>query len=557
MPNNQIVIISGKTCTGKTGLAHLLHARYGFKVISTRDILVEKLGQRGVRATRQQLLEEGIALDKATKFRWAVKEVASIIRSFELDDRVVVDHVSSPKQVEEFRKKFGPNLIHVHLYASRETLFRRYRKLEGKAKGAPPYDEIDHLNDDEQIIKLKNDADVRIFTDRTDDNDTLVRVAAHLHLFAPPNVRCVDVLVGGQYGSEGKGNIVAYLAREYDVLVRVGGPNAGHTVATNKGKFTHHLLPSGSGFTTGTLLLGPGITINVRGLLDEIKRLGIKPGRLFIDPQASIIEDGDVKEERKGVVGTIASTGSGSGAAKARRILHRGIKNKVVRLAKNIKSLQPFIGSTAEQLELAYRAGKSILLEGTQGSGLSLYHGEYPHVTSRDTNVAGCLAEAGISPSRVRKILMVVRTTPIRVANPDGKKGNTSGLLKHETTFTNIAVNAGLNPAEVNAAEKTSTTKRDRRVGWFEWDQFRRACDLNAPTDIVLTFVDYFKASNQKARRFEQLHDDTIKFIEELERVAQAPVSLINTRFPKKEEDFRDLRSIIDRRNWTARSSIR
>jgi adenylosuccinate synthase len=228
-----------------------------------------------------------------------------------------------------------------------------------------------------------------------------------------------------------------------------------------------------------------------------------------------------------------------------------------VRLARDIPELARYIGSTAEHLERAYRAGHSILLEGTQGSALSLYHGQYPYVTSRDTNVAGCLAEAGISPSRVRKILMVVRTTPIRVANPDGDEGNISGNLKHETDFTTIATRAGLNPDEVNASEKTSTTGRNRRVGWFEWDQFRKACDLNAPTDIVLTFIDYLDKANQDARRFEQLNVDTIKFIEELERVAQAPVSLINTRFPKKEGDFRDLRSIIDRRNWTARSTIR
>ena len=557
MPNQRIVIISGKTCTGKTGLANLLNKRYGFQVISTREMLREYLGKNSRRFSRDQLIKAGIELDKKTRSHWVAKKVAAIAKSIPSDVGIAVDHVSSPKQVEAFRKQFGPNLVHVHLYASTETLHRRYKKSEGRTKNAPPYNEIDHLTDDAKIAKLKNDADVRIFTDRTDDNDTLVRVAAHLHLFSSPDVRCVDVLVGGQYGSEGKGNIVAYLAREYDILVRVGGPNAGHTVATPRGKFTHHLLPSGSGFTNATLLLGPGITINVAGLLKEIKETGIGPGRLFIDPQASIIEEADSREEKKGVVGAIASTGSGSGAAKARRILHRGHPKKKVRLAKDVRALIPFLGSTAEQLELAYRSGKSILLEGTQGSGLSLYHGQYTHVTSRDTNVAGCLAEAGISPSRVRKILMVVRTTPIRVANPDGSKGNISGYLKHETTFTRIAESAGLNPEEVNAAEKTSTTKRNRRVGWFEWDQFRRACDLNAPTDIVLTFVDYLNGENQKARRFEQLHSDTIKFIEELERVAQAPVSLINTRFPKKEADFLDLRSIIDRRNWTARSTAR
>jgi adenylosuccinate synthase len=486
-----------------------------------------------------------------------VDAIQSIIGTLNEGEGVVVDHVSSPEQVEKCRERFGPDLVHVHLYATKEILRGRYAKAEGKIPGAPPYDEIDHLTDNKKINKLKNDADVRIFTDRTDDVDTLVRVAARLHLFTSPEVRCVDVLVGGQYGSEGKGNIVAYLAREYDVLIRVGGPNAGHTVASSKGKFVHHLLPSGSGFTNNKLLLGPGMTIHVQSLLTEIKNTGIEPGRLFIDPQASIIEEEDRAAEEKGVVGSIASTGSGSGAAKARRITNRGDRKNPVRLARDVPELRAYLGSTVDELERSYRAGHSILLEGTQGSGLSLYHGQYPHVTSRDTNVAGCLAEAGISPSRVRKILMVVRTTPIRVADPDGDEDNTSGTLKHETTFEIIAKEAKLKSKEVVAAEFTSTTNRPRRVGWFEWDQFRKACDLNAPTDIVLTFVDYLKAKNQRARRFEQLDVDTIKFIEELERVAQAPVSLINTRFPKKKGDFRDLRSIIDRRNWTARSTAR
>lgn len=147
---------------------------------------------------------------------------------------------------------------------------------------------------------------------------------------------------------------------------------------------------------------------------------------------------------------------------------------------------------------------------------------------------------------------MVVRPTPIRVADPIGDEKKTSGVLKHLTTFEEIAAEVGLDATEVVANEKTSTTRRDRRVGWFEWDQFRMACALNAPTDIVLTFADYVDKDNQDARRFEQLSEQTIKFVEELERVAQSPVSLINTRFPRGDEPPGDLRTIIDRRNWTA-----
>lgn len=147
-----------------------------------------------------------------------------------------------------------------------------YLSGEGSLPGALTYDEVDSLEEGE-VELLKADADVRISTNRSDHGDTLVRVAAHLHLLTPPDVKCVDVLVGGQYGSEGKGNIVAYLANEYDVLVRVGGPNAGHTVANAAGKAVHHQLPSGASFSTALLVLGPGFTINVEKLLEEIKSL--------------------------------------------------------------------------------------------------------------------------------------------------------------------------------------------------------------------------------------------------------------------------------------------
>lgn len=558
MAHRPVVVVSGKTCSGKTGLADLLVSEYGFFPVRTREILAQELALGPATAGRPALIAEGVRQDQDTDSRWVIQGVLAVLAGLDEHRGVVVDHLSSPAQVAAFRRQFGPSLIHVHLYADQPTLLARYAALDGLGEDTPTYDAIDHLKRQEDIVALKHDADVRIFTGRTDARDTLVRVAARLHLFTPPEVRCVDVLVGGQYGSEGKGNIVAYLAREYDVLVRVGGPNAGHTVTGQDGTYIHHHLPSGARGVRAKLLLGPGMTIRVKDLLDEITECGIGPDRLFIDPQAMIIEDSDPAREAEHLVGTIGSTGSGSGAAMARRILDRG--SPTVRMARDIEALRPYVGipgnyhgTTADCLERAYRAGQTVLLEGTQGSGLSTFHGQYPYVTSRDTNVAGCLAEAGISPSRVRKILMVVRPMPIRVGNPDGDEGHTSGGLKHETTFRIIATKAGLDPDEVEAAEITSTTKRKRRVGWFEWDQFRRACALNAPTDLVLTFADYLDKENRQARRFEQLHIDTIKFIEELERVAQAPVSLINTRFQRKELGEEDLRSIIDRRNWTAR----
>ena len=372
-----------------------------------------------------------------------------------------------------------------------------------------------------------------------------MRVAAYLRLYPSPDFQCVDVLVGGQYGSEGKGQVAAYLAQEYNVLMRVGGPNAGHKAAREQGVYTYHSLPSGCRESSGDILIGPGATIYINEIISEIKECGISSERMFIDPQVMVITDEDRKAEGQ-MESTIGSTRRGGGAAASRRIMERLDEGNRARLAKDFSELEPYVKSTHRRLQRAFSDGESVFLEGTQGSALSLFHGPYPHVTSRDTNVSGCLTEAGIPPRRVRRVLMVVRYTPIRVQSP---KDGDSGVLKHETEFEVVAKEAGLQ-VDIKTHERTSTTGRERRVGWFEWESFRKACELNSPTDIVLTFADYHKADNQKARRFEQLNTETIKFVEELERIAQAPVSLINTRFPHTEDDPRDLRTLIDRRHW-------
>ena len=170
---------------------------------------------------------------------------------------------------------------------------------------------------------------------------------------------------------------------------------------------------------------------------------------------------------------------------------------------------------------------------------MALYHGYYPYVTSRDTTVSACLAEAGVAPSRVRRVLMVCRTYPIRVQNPEG---GTSGPISQELRWEEMARRSGQDARRLRQSERTSTTNRMRRVGEFDWVLLRRAALLNGPTDIALTFTDYLAASNGDAKRFEQLEKDTISFIHEVESVAGARVSLIATGF--------NSRSIIDRRAW-------
>lgn len=554
----QIVLISGRLCTGRTRLAKRLQGDAGYSRIKTSDVLTRFARERNLPTDRISLQNLGDRLDSETNGEWISNVVQDRCRKIGKLTAVVVDSIYSNRQIEPFRKNPDWKISHVHLWAPKKTLVERFKGHTKYATEGLSLDQADFLKSQHNIDFLRADADVRINTNDTDSGDTFVRVAAFLGHFAPPEYRCVDVIVGGQYGSEGKGHVSGYLAQEYDVLVRVGGPNAGHTVSSRNGVFTYHHLPSGCRDTDAEILIGPGAVINVTKLLKEIADSGINENRLFIDPQAMTIEYRDLFAERE-IKRKIGSTAQGVGAASARKITNRWPQG--VRLAKNRPELRKFVGrnppyrgSTMDRLELAYREGKSVLLEGTQGSGLSIHHGLYPYVTSRDTNVAGCLAEAGISATRVRRVLLVIRSFPIRVGNPKGK-GTTSGFIKNETTFEKIAKTAGLDPVEVEKAEFTSTTNRKRRVGHFDWELFRKACALNTPTDIVLTFADYLTVQNRKARRFEQLNEDTIMFIEELERVAHAPVSLINTRFPRDNKEL-DRRSVIDRRDWeTKRTS--
>jgi adenylosuccinate synthase len=227
--------------------------------------------------------------------------------------------------------------------------------------------------------------------------------------------------------------MASFLAREYDYLVRVGGPNAGHKVI--KPEFTYRLLPSGALHNPqAILLIGPGATIDVDLLQNEIQKCEVSVDRLFIDPQAMIIEQSDIEYEQ-GARGSIASTKKGGGYAAARRLMRDGLRDTApVRLAKDVETLKPYVYPIVDKLDTAYREGARVFVEGTQGTGLSLFHGPYPYVTSRDTTVGGTLAECGIAPARVRRVIMVTRTYPIRVANP--KDGNgTSGPMSMEVTW--------------------------------------------------------------------------------------------------------------------------
>lgn len=537
-----IVALSGPVCSGKSTLAAGLVSRYGATHVSTRELLQARAAASGHQGLieRRALQEFGERLDQTTSGRWVADDLRPLVDAAPLGGVVLIDAVRVPEQLDALRREFGRRIWHLHVETS--SLAELERRYAARAGGPGPvveladYAQVQSNPTEAKVPALARLADIVLDTFRDTPADVLVRCAARLGLLADLGERLVDVLVGGEYGSEGKGNIAYYLAPEYDLLVRVGGPNAGHTVPSDV-PYIHRSLPSGTQSNlSARLVIGPGAVLNVDVLMKEIRDCGVSANRLSIDPQAMVITAGDVAAETE-LKTTIGSTGEGVGEASARRILGRSAGDASI-LAAAVPEFAPYVRSTAEVLAEAYADRSRILLEGTQGTGLSLFHGTYPFVTSRDTTVAGTLSEAGISPRRVRRALMVCRTYPIRVGGNSGPIGQSKDL-----TWDEIAARSGIPAAEIS--ERGSVSGNRRRVAEFDWLMLRRSAELNGVTDVALTFADYLDVKNRDAYRYDQLQPDTIRFVEEVEQVAGAPVSLIATNFSR--------RSVIDRRDWRGR----
>lgn len=528
-----IFLLSGPMSAGKSQLANQYERRLGAVRVSTRR-LIQRVSPD---ADRNALVKLGVELDKKTDEKWVLEQFLKESDNGNENYIWVVDAVRTPKQVAYFRKRFAPRVVHIHLTAPIGVLRERYLNRAKDLQEFASYDEAMKSGTERNIEDLASLADRVLETHRCDAASLLARATAGLGLFPLAIDRCVDVLVGAQFGSEGKGNICAYIAGGYDVLMRVGGPNAGHKVAFPK--YDYIQIPSGTQSNPqAKILIGAGATLSVKQVLKEIQDLELTGERLSIDPQAIIIEDSDVRAE-EGSLEVIGSTKKGVGVATARKILGRDGQEhwgSRVRLAHQVAEFKDFIRCTKVELENAYAAGKKVLLEGTQGTDLSIHHGSYPHVTSRETTASGCLADAGIAPNRVRKVIMVMRAYPIRV-------GGTSGPMMKEIEFEVIAERSGIATSSLKKTEVGTVSGKQRRMGEFDWEQIRRAAVINGATDVALTFADYLDVANRDAQRFDQLTPETRKFIDEVERVTNASVSIIA-------KDFGEGAVIIDRRNW-------
>ena len=341
----------------------------------------------------------------------------------------------------------------------------------------------------------------------------------------------VTVVIGGQYGGEGKGKIVSHLALKdnIDYVVRCGGPNSGHTVDFGGKRYRLRLLPAGFINSKSRLLLAAGALVKMDILTHEIEICGVDRVRIGIDYNTAIITEKEISSERElGLLEKIGSTLSGTGSAVANRVLRNGS----LRLAKDIPDAKPFLTNVSEEVNAAIDKGEKVAIEGTQGFGLSLYHGKhYPYATSRDTTAAAFLSEVGVSPLRVDSIIMAVRTYPIRV---DGN----SGPLRHEITWEELQKRSGY-PYRIE--EFSTNTERPRRIASFDLEIVKMAAMVNRPTQIALHGTDYLDYNNKGLTEFTRLCDKAKRFTEWLEQELGVPVEFIGTG-PTNEE-------LIDKRN--------
>jgi adenylosuccinate synthase len=328
------------------------------------------------------------------------------------------------------------------------------------------------------------------------------------------------VLVGAQWGDEGKGKATDLLGDTVDYVVRYqGGNNAGHTVVIGSEKYALHLLPSGILSPNVVPVIGNGVVIDPAVLLEEIRGLdtrGINTSKLVISTNAHLITPYhrtiDKVSERFLGKSKIGTTGRGIGPAYADKISRIGIrvqdlfdrsileqklegalndKNQVLTKVFNRKNmavseileeylayaeiLRPYIADTSLLLDKALKAGKTVLLEGSQGTLLDVDHGTYPFVTSSNPTAGGACTGSGIGPKAITRVIGIVKAYTTRVGSgpfptelldDDGDKLRTIGH------------------------EYGTTTGRNRRCGWYDAPIARYAVRINGLTDFFLTKLD-------------------------------------------------------------------
>lgn len=335
-------------------------------------------------------------------------------------------------------------------------------------------------------------------------------------------MRKLSVVVGGQYGSEGKGAVAAHLARSLttsDVNVRVAGPNAGHTVWGGGIEYKLRQIPVGAVTSRCQLFIAAGSELDLDVIHDEVRQLDengyAASSRLWVHPSATIIEPSHQRAEqddRLGLVSQIGSTGKGIGAARSERAL------RIARTLKDVAGNDPNTW-TPPMGDPGLAQRDHVLIEGTQGYGLGLHTDHYPFVTSSDCRAVDFCAMAGVSPWQAQRVevWVVVRPYPIRVA------GN-SGPLYGETTWAELGL----------PEERTTVTNKVRRVGTFDERLVKEAVRANGgvPTvRLALTMFDQVFPELAGKTHPSDLWSNTqaMDWLAAIEELTDCPIGLVGT----------------------------
>ena len=317
------------------------------------------------------------------------------------------------------------------------------------------------------------------------------------------------VVVCGFFGDTGKGKIISYLSLKDKIAIaaRAGvGPNAGHMVVYKGKEYKMRMLPSAFVYDKCRLLIGPGVLVNPEILFKEIQ-LTESQNRVGVDRQCAIIEPRHIEADKKGhLAQKIKTTGSGTGPCNAERAL------RTVKLAHEVSDLEKFLTDVSQEVNAAIGEGKNVLIEGTQGTYLSLYHGTYPYCTSKDVTASAACSDVGVGPTKVDEVILVFKAYTTRVGG---------GPLPNELSWEEAEKRGW--------AEVATVTGRKRRSAPFNYELAKRAVMLNGATQTALTKIDVMFPECKGAKSYNELSKEAKAFIENVEREIRVPVTLIGT----------------------------
>ncbi|MDN7024839.1 adenylosuccinate synthetase [Methanoculleus sp. FWC-SCC1] len=318
------------------------------------------------------------------------------------------------------------------------------------------------------------------------------------------------VIVGGFFGDEGKGKIVAHVAHEDSptIISRGGvGPNAGHTVLVGDTEYGVRMVPSGFVYPDARLMIGSGVLVDPRVFLKEVDLVGVDD-RIFVDGRCGIIEEEHIKRDRgsEHLKTKIGSTGTGCGPANADRVM------RTSRQAKDVPELAKYITDVPLEVNTAIEKGETVLLEGTQGFGISLYYGTYPYVTSKDTSASQIAADNGVGPTRIDDVIVVFKAYPTRVGE---------GPFTTEMTMQKSH--------DLGIEEFGTVTRRQRRIGLWDGEMARYSAMINGATQAAITGIDRIDPACYGVTEYDRLTAKARDFITQAEKDIRAPVTLIST----------------------------